>query len=308
MGRGRYHHPTRLASEPGMQSLRVPTFQPSSPVNCLSMWLFMMWVIDGGGLEETAVALIRYAAINVIRSRRRTITAMTGVLLAVTFVSGTFIAIDSSTRATLDAFLANLPSDINLEARASANGTQLRQAVENITGVLRVAVTRFTGIGKLESGTASSPVDAQVIGVEPNRLPSALEEITVVSGSFSLPRGTAALSEDLAARLNVSTGATVSFSRSSFDPSNKTDPRVNVTIAAVFSGVRPGGGPVIPPLAVVHVEDAAWYEEQLGYTYAGNGLCSLINFPCLTGEIRIDRAQVLDPYNIEASRGKLAVL
>src|SRR5438093_680210 len=204
---------------------------------------------------------------------------MMGVLLAVTFVSGTFIAIDSSTRATLDAFLANLPSDINLEARASANGTQLRQAVENITGVLRVAVTRFTGIGKLESGTASSPVDAQVIGVEPNRLPSALEEITVVSGSFSLPRGTAALSEDLAARLNVSTGATVSFRLSSFDPSNQTDPRVNVTVAAVFGGVRPGAGTVFPPLAVVHVEDAAGYEQQLGYLYVGDGL---------TGAIRID--------------------
>src|SRR5437879_10299084 len=167
-----------------------------------------MRVVDRRRPEEIAVALIRYAAINVVRSRRRTITAMIGVLLAITFVSGTFIAIDSSTRATLDAFLANLSSDINLEARASSNGTQLRAAVENITGVLRVAVTRFTGIGKLESGTASSPVVAQVIGVEPNRLPSALEEITVVSGSFSLPRGTSALSEDLAARLHVSTGPT----------------------------------------------------------------------------------------------------
>ncbi len=245
------------------------------------------------------MALIRYAAINVFRSRRRTITAMTGVLLAVTFVSGTFIAIDSSTRATLDAFLANLPSDINLEARASTNGTQLRQAVEDIPGVIRVAVTRFTGIGKIESGAASSPVDALVIGVEPNRLPSALEEITIVSGSFSIPRGMAALSDDLAARLNVSTGAVVSFRLSSFDPANQTDPRVNVTIAAVFSGVRPRGGAVFPPLALVHVDDAAWYEEQLGYLYVGDGL---------TGEIRIDRAQVLDPYNVEASRGNLAIL
>src|SRR6266566_1786380 len=233
---------------------------------------------------------------------------MIGVLLAVTFVSGTFIAIDSSTRATLDAFLANLPADINLEARPSSNGTQLRQAVENIPGVLRVAVTRFTGMGKIESGAVSGPVGALVIGVEPSRLPSALEEITVVSGNFSLPRGTAALSEDLAARLNVSTGATVSLLLSSFDPTNQTGPRVNVTVAAVFSGVRPRGGPVLPPLAVVHVEDAAWYEEQLGYTYAGNGQCSVINFPCLTGEIRIDRAQVLDPYDIEASRGNLAIL
>src|SRR5207249_6959670 len=58
-------------------------------------------------------------------------------------------------------------------------------------------------------------------------------------------------------------------------------------------------GTVFPPLAVVHVEDAAGYEQQLGYLYVGDGL---------TGEIRIDRAQVLDPYNVEASRGNLAIL
>src|SRR5437667_12351549 len=99
--------------------------------------------------EEIAVALIRYAAINVVRSRRRSITAMIGVLLAVTFVSGTLIAIDSSTRATLDAFLTNLPSDIDFEARASANGTQLREAVEAIPGVARAAVPRFIAIGEV---------------------------------------------------------------------------------------------------------------------------------------------------------------
>lgn len=224
---------------------------------------------------------------------------MIGVLLAVTFVSGTFIAIDSSTRATLDAFLANLSSDINFEARATANGTQLREAVEAVPGVLRVAVIRFTGIGKIQSSAASNPVDAQVIGVEPDRLPYALEEITVVSGNFSLPRGEVALSEDLAAQLNVSTGAIVSFRLASFDPANQTAPRVNVTVAAVFSGVRPGSASVLPAVAVVHVDDAAWYEEQLGYQYLGNGL---------TGEIRIDQAQVLDPYDIQASRGNLARL
>src|SRR5256885_7798770 len=75
--------------------------------------------------------------------------------------------------------------------------------------------------------------------------------------------------------------------------------RVNVTVAAVFGGVRSEGGPRSTPLAVVHVEDAAWYEDQLGYTYPGNGL---------TGEVRIDRAQVLDPYNIDGSLGSVARL
>src|SRR5439155_18848240 len=31
MGRGLYHHPTRLASEPGVQSLRVPIFSIGLP-------------------------------------------------------------------------------------------------------------------------------------------------------------------------------------------------------------------------------------------------------------------------------------
>src|SRR5438445_5225594 len=152
-----------------------------------------MRVVDRRRPEEIAVALIRYAAINVVRSRRRTITAMIGVLLAITFVSGTFIAIDSSTRATLDAFLANLPSDIDFEARASANGTQLREAVEAVPGVLRVAVTRFTGIGKVESSATPSPLNAQVIGVEPTCLRCAFRGMTVMAVRVCFPRGTARL-------------------------------------------------------------------------------------------------------------------
>src|SRR5207247_8524 len=170
-----------------------------------------MRAIDRSKGEEIAVALIRYAAISVVRSRRRTITAMIGGLLAVTCVSGTFMATDSSTRGP--------------------------------------------------------------------------------------PR--AVRSEDLAERLNVSTGATVSFRLATFDPANQTDPRVNVTVATVFGGVRSGAGSVSTPVAVVQVEDAAWYEEQLGYGYVGNGL---------TGEVRIDRAQVLDPYDLEGSLGNVARL
>src|SRR5256712_9764386 len=34
MGRGLYHHPTRLASEPGVQSLRVPISRSAFPADC----------------------------------------------------------------------------------------------------------------------------------------------------------------------------------------------------------------------------------------------------------------------------------
>src|SRR5213079_2260812 len=124
--------------------------------------------------EEIAVALIRYAAINVVRSRRRTITAMIGVLLAVTFVSGTFIAIDSSTRATLDAFLTNLPSDIDFEARASANGTQLREArasksmsdgrfVRNASSVARVDESIAMNVPETNVTARRTPIIAVIV-------------------------------------------------------------------------------------------------------------------------------------------------
>src|SRR2546428_3331238 len=34
MGRGLYHHPMRLASEPGVQSLRVPISRSAFPADC----------------------------------------------------------------------------------------------------------------------------------------------------------------------------------------------------------------------------------------------------------------------------------
>ena len=93
------------------------------------------------------MALLRYAAADVLRSRRRTLTAILGVLLAVTFIAGTFIAIDSSTRATLDGILADYPTDIQFQA-AWVNATQVREAVEATPGIVRVAAWRNAQIGR----------------------------------------------------------------------------------------------------------------------------------------------------------------
>src|SRR5439155_187887 len=82
---------------------------------------------------EGTLGLLPYAARDVLRNRRRSISSILGVLLAVTFVAGTFIAIDSSARATLDASLAGIPGDFSFSIYTfgpnRVNYSTLEQAV-----------------------------------------------------------------------------------------------------------------------------------------------------------------------------------
>src|SRR6058998_3634447 len=237
---------------------------------------------------------------DVLRSRRRTLTAVLGVLLAVTFIAGTFIAIDSSTRATLDGILANYPADIQFQAQPG-NATQIREAVEAIPGIVRVATWRNAQFSEMQSATGE-PTYAQVVGVEPNLLPSFLDGITITAGNLSLPRGTVALSEDLARQVNVTMGGTATFVYRSYNiTGNETLTRVAVTVGGLFRNPYTGGGPFYTPsTALVQTQDVDWYEQQLGVvSYGGNSI---------GGEIRIDRDRLLDPYDLAASQRNLARL
>lgn len=246
------------------------------------------------------MALVRYAVADVLRSRRRTLTAILGVLLAVTFIAGTFIAIDSSTRATLDGILANYPSDILFTAQ-SGNATQVREAVEATPGIVRVAMSRSASFGEIESASTTGPTYTQVTGIELTHLPFSLDVMTITAGSLSLPRGTVALSEVLAAQLNVAVGSTASFVFRTYNyTGNETVTRVSVTVGCIFR--IPSPGPVYyysPTTSLVQIQDVDWYEQQLGVPPGGN---------FVTGEIRIDRDRFLDPYDLSASQRNLARL
>ncbi len=247
------------------------------------------------------MALLRYAAADVLRSRRRTLTAVLGVLLAVTFIAGTFIAIDSSTRATLDGILANYPADIQFQA-GPGNATQIREALEAIPGIVRVASWRNAQFSEMESPSSGGPTYAQVVGVEPDRPPSFLNGITITAGNLSLPRGTVALSEDLAKQVNVSLGGTAAFVYRTYNiTGNETLTRVDVTVGGLFRNPYTGVGPFYAPAtALVQIRDVDWYEQQLSVIpYGGN---------FIAGEIRIDRDRLLDPYDLAASQRNLARL
>ena len=246
------------------------------------------------------MALLRYAVADVLRSRRRTLTAILGVLLAVTFIAGTFIAIDSSTRATLDGILSSYSADIQFQA-LPGNATQMREAVEAIPGVNSAAAWRYAQFSELESVSSAGSTYAQALGVEPGHLPSILNGMTITAGSLSLPRGTIALSEDAARQLNVTVGGTASFLFRSYDATgNQTVTRLNVTIGGVFR-IPASSGYVFyaPATSLVHIGDVGWYEQQLGIPYGGNSV---------QGEIQVNRDRFLDPYDLAASQRNLARL
>src|SRR3989449_896065 len=98
----------------------------------------------------------------------------------------------------------------------------------------------------------------------------------MTAGSLSLPRGTAALSEDLARQANVTQGGTATFAYRSYNiTGNETITRLNVTVGGLFRPPSSFGSPIGGPFSVsgtalVGIEDVSWYEQQLGVLYGGN--------------------------------------
>ena len=250
------------------------------------------------------MGLLRYTLLDILRARRRTLSSILGVLLAISFVAGTFIAIDSSTRATLDALLANLPGDFGIYA--TGNTTDIRRVVTNVSGVRDLSLYRQVPAQELSSPAVSFTWYASVLGIEPDHLPVQLKDAMVV-GSLDLPRGSIGLPTDIASGLQVGLGDRVSLHYRSFEPVNQTEivTSLNLTVTALLTLAGTGGfpGPIIGPpsyygpIAVVHIRDVDWISEQLlitGQTYQ------------TVGEVWIHRSRFIDPYDLESTNRNLA--
>ncbi len=89
--------------------------------------------------REAFLGILRHALINVLRRRGATLSSTVGVLLAITFISGTFIAIDSSTRATLEAHTEGVSGDFSFTA-GPGDYAEIRDIVSSVPGVTEVVV------------------------------------------------------------------------------------------------------------------------------------------------------------------------
>jgi putative ABC transport system permease protein len=250
------------------------------------------------------VGVLRFAVSGVFRSRRRTLSSALGVILAITFISGTFIAIDSSTRVTFEAILSSAPGDFQYYASGYGiriNGSQLREQLEAVPGISTVSLYRPLVLYEARLGTAAEPNRswAEILAIDPDHLPWIIRQ-SVVSGSLELPRGDIALASNVATSAGVGIGSVVRVTN--WLPENgqyTLKGSINLTVAAILTPAETASSGVYPTgfgIAAVNLVDADWFEAQVNVSDS---------IPMFRGEIWIDRARFIDPYNPEGSRENL---
>src|SRR2546426_12428490 len=147
----------------------------------------------------------------------------------------------------------------------------MREAVEAIPGVSFAAAWRYAQFSEMESVSGGQSTNAQPVGVEPARLPSFLSGITIIAGSLSLPRGTVAVTEDVARQLNVTAGGTARFVVRSYNTTgNETVTRLDVTIGGIFRIPAPTGGVFYSPAtSLIQIGGIGWDEPPAGVPFRG---------------------------------------
>src|SRR5712691_9209618 len=264
------------------------------------------------------LGILPLAASDVLRNRRRTLSAILGVLLAVTFVAGTFIAIDSSARATLDATLAGISGDFSFNYNTSDpnfNYTRLEASLLASAGVVDVSVYRSLPVSTFENmtgGSSSAPTSGAYVstyGINPAHPPSLVRDMTV-TGSVNGPR-TVGLSREFADSIHVSLSdgvlAIVQYNETLRWTANLTVGAILDRSSASTGGYSPycpvpyaGPSCFYGSIAVVNLRDVDWLLAQLNSTDRYGRYFS--------GEIWIDRAHYVNPYDLEATQRNLQIL
>lgn len=270
------------------------------------------------------MSLLRYAASGILRNRRRTFSSILGVLLAVTFVAGTFIAIDSSARATLEASLRGIGGDFSYSANAPGatpppsaaqeNGTALRDALAAIPGVTDVSVYRQVssfrgGLFLYDPGRVGnlSTSFSTLVAVDPYHLPYTLRDASF-SGSSSLPNGTVILDSTAAASVDARLGDSLVIMSQEWNGSGVKNYTLPVTVGAIATLPAPSSsyGPGYPPplyfgsLVAFNLRDMNWVAGRLNLSSAA--------FSTIQGEIWIDRNRYVNPYDMSGTNFQLTRL
>lgn len=248
------------------------------------------------------VGLLAYTVADFLHSRRRTLSAVLGVFLAMTFVSGTFIAIDSSTRASLDALLRDLPGHFQVGTPID-DPSNLSAALRTVPGV--VAVNPVASVDADEIGIWNSSSVARGFGrglaIDRSYPPAFLRDWTL-EGSMTLARGSVVLSKPLAVFIGAHLGGSIYLGRAVYDPINYTATwtYLNLTVEGILI-------PSVDPIPnfdvggygsnvyLVDRQELPWIRAQLRENYP----------PFWQIEVWIQVDRFVDPYDLEGTRRNL---
>ena len=160
-----------------------------------------------GEVVSTVGGFARYAFENMIRSRRRTFSAIIGIVLAVALISGEVIAVDSTTNSIIQNSLQKIPVDYMGHLR---NGeTNYKDAMKTIERVKNI--TRVEPYSELNTVLITNPSNGntsvvKVIAVR-DEFGSVLDKFGLAADSFELEKeGSIVLTRKVAASLGISEG------------------------------------------------------------------------------------------------------
>jgi len=248
--------------------------------------------------------LLKYSVTSFLRSRRRTFSSVLGVVLAITFVSGTFIAIDSSARSSFEALLSTSAGDFSISAQLG-NWRDVRTALLSVPGVVDADIYRRIDGILVQKGNESQMLYVSMYGIDPGNLPFMMNDATV-SGSLELPRGTVAVSSDMASLLDIVIGDKITYNYTFYDVIGGTSRSIllNMTVNAIvsfpLSGYYGGGWYAYGFTTFVNIDDSDWVEEQLEIPAGLTGWN--------LGEVWIDHNRFLNAYDLAGTQRNLARL
>lgn len=250
------------------------------------------------------MTLLGYAIAEVFRGRRRTVSSLIGLILAIAFISGTFIAIDSSLRTLVEESLVGVQADVILTT-STDRPIELARDLRAVSGVR--AVAPFAGVSVEEVGRwGEAPIQTlEFVGLDPENLPSELRSVQI-EGTMAMAAGTTAVSNFVAREAGVRLGDVLYVKGSFFDPANGSREvrYVNLTVQGIVTYPDDWRPPrfsvnaLSQHLAAVHLRDAMDLSDQL----VGRRALAVVN------EISIDRNALLDPYDAPTSQENLARL
>lgn len=247
------------------------------------------------------MALIRYALASVLRNRRRTLSSILGLTLAVAFIAGTLIAIDSSARLALQSLLdANVSGDFTIVGPIN-DIADLESEIFTVDGVEAVVPSALVGPVEAAGPNWTSATIGTGRAIEPSNVPTFLED-SVLEGTANLPRGTMVASRSLASDLGLSLGDSVRLRAFLGDATGGQPPLgtpefagLNLTVEGILDLRAQDTG---NDLFFIHLSDLGWIHEQLGLSFE----------PQVIVEVWIDRNRFVDPYDLDATREHLARL
>jgi len=148
----------------------------------------------------------KYALAQIVRKRRRTLSAVAGIAIAITLIAAENVSVDSSARALIDQQLSDVPVDMEARTDSTRDYTNATAAISTERLVKRaepISAYQFTAYASA-GGNGSKSVVIRISGIRPQF--SEVASRFGFSGQLSLAPGGIVISDVLAQKLGVAVG------------------------------------------------------------------------------------------------------